>query len=221
MYKTAMRVMMIGLVALLGAEAEAHYVVIKGRCVWHSGECVRQDEDVPKPPIPINDIPISEIVARPKSVEILCPGGPHGIVKQIDLTNDGVTLAARKRIDPSDITERRDPVNNSNMSTNLEVQGIISDAIFLEDPALPRDSGDFDFCSGLVPLDMIIRSMSVEMNLYLNSDPTKSHSTWKAGTCTLSDTFNLKNYPKNVPPRGAPFDCSGTFGCHEGVCEEL
>jgi len=31
MYKTAMRVMMIGMVAMLGVEAEAHYMYVSGR----------------------------------------------------------------------------------------------------------------------------------------------------------------------------------------------
>ncbi|MGH8611686.1 MAG: hypothetical protein ACREYF_06495, partial [Gammaproteobacteria bacterium] len=80
----------------------------------------------------------------------------------------------------------------------------------------PRDDLDFDFCSGSLPLDMIIRTMSVEMNLYFDGIP-KSHSTWEAD-CTLSNKYNFTNFPKNLPPRGVAFDCA-TIGtpCH-GNC---
>ena len=48
--KRVMTVMMIGLVAMLAAKVEAHWVVVKGRCFWHSGECVRKDKEVDPPP---------------------------------------------------------------------------------------------------------------------------------------------------------------------------
>ena len=220
MSKTVKMIPLLGLALLtiLGTRAEAHYIVMGGRCYWHSGQCVRQDEDVPPPPAPINDILITETIARPGSVEILCPGSPLPIVKQFNLSNDGVTLVVQQPIAPGNITERRDPNTGKNISTNLEWDGVISDAIFLEDPKLsPKDPQDFNFCSGLVPLDTIIRSMSVEMNLYLKADPTTSHSTWK-GTCALSNKFSFTNFPKNVPPRGVAFDCSTTERCHLKEC---
>ncbi len=44
-------------------------------------------------------------------------------------------------------------------------------------------------------------------------DKLKPHSAWTA-TCTLSDKFNFKKYPKNVPFRGSLLDCSGASSCH-------
>ncbi|MGH8531762.1 MAG: hypothetical protein ACREV1_03290 [Gammaproteobacteria bacterium] len=208
MYKTAMRVMMIGLVAMLGVEAEAHWIIVRGKCYWHSGECVRQDKEVPDPPIPdpaVTAPPEAELVARPTQVEILCPGGN---VEVINLSN--VTLASRAPIVQGDITERRDPKGNF-ISRNLEVQRIVSDGLFLENPA------DFSFCSGLSPEDVIIRAMSVEMNLYCfdgQCSKATPHSAWRAESCTLSDKFNFKNYPKKYPPRGTLFECSGISTCH-------
>ncbi len=234
--KRVTRVMMVGLVTIMGVQAEAHYIVIGGRCYWHSGQCVRQDEDVPPPPIV--DIPRGDIVARNVSVEVLCPGFPQPPFITFVLPAEQ-TLAARAPIDQGDFTERQKRGGGviSNISTNLEWDGVISDALFEENPLNPN-AEDFDFCAGQRPRDVIIRSMSVQMNLYcVDADldpksPTycpsppvpppgvqKPHSAWKA-TCTLSDKFNFINYPKNFPSRAATsFDCSAIATCHGENCE--
>lgn len=218
--KRVMTVMMISLIAMLGVEAEAHYIVVKGRCYWHSHDCSRQDKDVPDP-VPFLFPPIGEVVATPKQVEILCAGGiVIDLSKLIDLSN--WTLAARKPIVQSDITK---VTSEGTVRRNAEWAVIVSDAHFLEDPTSTFST----FCeaSGTSgpPQDVIIRAMSVKMNLYCSSLIDKKcfgksgvpHSTWQADTCTLPDTFNFRN----LPSRGTRYDCSGTSRCHEGVCEKL
>ena len=80
--KRVMTVMMIGLVAMLAAKVEAHWVVVKGRCFWHSGECVRKDKD-PGPSPPSCTFPLVELVATVTRVDILCPGD---VVQTVNLS---------------------------------------------------------------------------------------------------------------------------------------
>ncbi len=210
--KSVMTVMMVGLIAMLGAKAEAHWVVVKGRCFWHSGECVRQDKEPAPDPVPILLPPIGEVVVTPKQVEILC----DGIVQKLDLSSEQWTLATRRPIVGSDITRVTNP--RGKVSRNGEWAVIVSDAHFLEDP-------DSIFCPKSTPKDVIIREMAVKMNLYCSrltdkacfSKPDEPHSSWEAKTCTLPVGFNLEKYPENLPPRGTPFACSNITTCH-GDC---
>lgn len=205
MSKTVKRVItvtMIGVVAMLGVTAEAHYVVIRGRCYWHSHECSRQDTDV-RDPVPI--LLTGEVISTTNRVELLCPGG--------NVEGEPVTLTARKPIVPSDTTR----VTNSQgqISRNAEWTVIVSDGYFLAST----------FCPGSVPpvppQDVIIREMSVKMNLYCSSrtdrecsgTPGAPHSTWEA-TCTLPGGFNFSN----LPARGTRYDCKETRRCHGVEC---
>lgn len=204
--KRVTRVMMIGLVAMLGAEAEAHWVVVRGKCYWHSLECVREDTEVPDP-VPILFPPLVELVASPIKVEGLCPDSDgDGVleVENIPLPNNPVILATpRTRIDQRDITERR-----GTNSRYLEVERIVSDALFYTTSC----------SSGLSPIEVIVRVWSsVEMNLYLNSVQPIPHSAWRAGTCTLPDEFHLTD-PINLPPPGALYKCGKITTCHANNC---
>ncbi|MGH8489429.1 MAG: hypothetical protein ACREXS_11355 [Gammaproteobacteria bacterium] len=207
--KRAMRVMMIGLVAMLGVKAEAHYIVVKGRCVWHSLECYREDE-APQDPVPILFPPVGEVVATPLKVQVLCPGG----VQDLDLSKEEWTLAAQKPILQSDITRVTTPRGKT--SGNAEWTVVVSDAHFLEDP-------EAVFCPDRKnPQEVLIHEMSVKMNLYCSRfdpkcKPNVPHSTWEAKSCVLPVGFDVKN----LPARGTPYSCSETTRCHEGVCEKL
>lgn len=210
MYKRVMRVMMVGLLAMLGAKAEAHYIVVGGRCYWHSGECTRKDKDV-QDPVPILFPPIGEVVVTPKEVEILCS---DGIVHKPDLASEELALSTRNPIVQSNIT--RVITAGSKTSRNAEWSGIVSDAHFLEDPTST-------FCgkSG-PPVEAIVRTMAVKINLYCSpitdtkcfSKPNEPHSTWQAEKCTLPAAFDVKN----LPARGTRYDCSGISICHGKEC---
>ena len=122
--KRVMTVMMVGLVAMLGAKAEAHWVNVGGRCVWHSFECSRMDTN--RPPPPDNPLPFVELLATPIHGQVLCPGTPP-VPKDIGLTEPMRTR--RTQLTLSDITQLQDPVSGDAISTS-EWQRIISDAFF-------------------------------------------------------------------------------------------
>jgi hypothetical protein len=68
--KRAMRVIMIGLVAMLGANAEAHYYMVAGKYKYCSLDCAVDLREVPDP---ISKSAQVRCEATAKSVEILCP----------------------------------------------------------------------------------------------------------------------------------------------------
>ncbi|OOO03723.1 MAG: hypothetical protein USCGTAYLOR_00002 [Chromatiales bacterium USCg_Taylor] len=70
MYKTAMRVMMIGMVAMLGVEAEAHYMYVSGRYYYHSIGCYAEIGTR----FPPNRWEV-ECQVNATRVELLCPDG--------------------------------------------------------------------------------------------------------------------------------------------------
>lgn len=211
MSKTVMRVLMIGLVSMLGVEAEAHYVVVRGKCYWHSLECGREDKETPDPKEVFDPTrgppPEIEVVATPRRVELLCTDGR---VEEINLRDRSVTLASGKPIGRGDFTSAR--IDGKPVRTNLQVQGIVSDSFFLEDPTLCRN--------GVPPEEVMIRVMSVEINLYCSPETDKlcfnkadePHSSWRAERCTLPDTFSVKK----LPTRGTLYDCSHISTFHNG-----
>jgi hypothetical protein len=195
--KSVMGVMTVGVVAMLGADAEAHYVVVNGRCYWHSGECVRKDKDAEDPDL-LNPPPIGELVATLKQVEILCPGG-----NIVVLDKDPGTLVAKKPIVQGDITNVTNVTSLRESKPYAEWAVIVSDTHFLADTR---------FCS-VPPQDVIIRSMSVKLNLYPDGDLSKpAHSSWEAGTCILPAEFK---FPQKPPTRGVGYACSGITICHD------
>ncbi|MGQ0593052.1 MAG: hypothetical protein ACT4QB_10480 [Gammaproteobacteria bacterium] len=225
--KRVMTVMMMGLIAMLGVvKAEAHYIVVKGRCIFHSLECGREDEEVPDPTpvpnpslvsLPLSEVvaqpslPLSEVVAKPDRVEILCADGR---VRFISLPDESVTLTAEKKaIAPSDFTEVKN-LDSKVIDRNLQFQGIVSDTHFLDDPTI---------CPRSTPEEVIIRRTSVEINLYCSPETDREcstkadqpHSSWIARRCTLPFRFT---FFFNRPTRGAPYDCSGISTCHGDEC---
>ncbi len=210
--KRVMTVMMIGLVAMLGAKAEAHWVILKGQCYWHSGECVRKDEDPPIEPPPLNESPpLGETRAIPTSVEILCPDGTIRTFSQLP-SPEALELIAQRRIVEADITR----VRNLDAKPFAEWGVPVSDALFFKEAFM----GALTCPNSIppIPRDVIVRVMQVKVNLYTDCAQTPCvgqtpHSGWMA-TCTLPDKFNFNPpYPKNVPFRGALFECSNISIC--------
>jgi len=93
MCKTIMRLMMIGLVAMLGAKAEAHYVVVKGK-VKYCSVCVEAElkEDKGNPVDPKTHDEKVEFRLMTKKIEILCPK------ETVVQSTKNVTLVVRKLI---------------------------------------------------------------------------------------------------------------------------
>ncbi len=205
MFNKAMTVMMIGLVAMLGVKAEAHWIVIKGNCYWHSGECVRQDGEGEKEPIPdpiSKESPLGELVLMPEQIEVVCPSNrERDRVQNVELSNTGLALIAKRAIVQSDVTNAFD--RHGEIGKNVEWPIVGSFATFLENG-----------CPGGAPAqNVIVRRMSVQMNLYLNGGK-QPHSAWTA-TCTLPKEFKL---PKKPPDRGVAFDCFNISTCHGDQC---
>jgi len=206
--KRAMTVMMVGLVAMLGVKAEAHYIVVKGRCYWHSLECGREDKDPGsgRPPASV------ELVAVPAVVDLLCPNPPHVESITIPSTERIILATPRTRLDQErDTTEER-RASGDIISRTVEWQRIVSDALFY------TPSSIVSCASRASPMEVIVRTWSsVKMNLYLPGSRLP-HSSWEAtGGCTLPPEFNFTNLP-----RGAPYTCSKPIACHEGEeCRDL
>jgi hypothetical protein len=79
--KRAMRAMMIGLVALLGAEAEAHYYVASGKYKYCSLHCAVQLTEVPDP---ISNPAQVRCEATATLVEIVCPKDQSSVILPVD-----------------------------------------------------------------------------------------------------------------------------------------
>lgn len=190
MSKRAMIVTMVGLlVAMLGATAEAHYIMVKAKLKWHSLNCGVDLKAVPSPDLNPAEV---ECVAEPRLVEILCVDDPANAtqprVVKVDLSKTPVTLVAKKRIDQNDITHE----------TNAHVEVIISDEPFL----------NFGVCEALnlTSIDVLIRTVSIKIKAYgcVGPDPDPClqkvlASTFSVAGYTLPYKFNLVNYPKNLP----------------------
>jgi hypothetical protein len=216
--KRVMTVMMIG-VAMLGAKAEAHWINLFGRCVWHSGECVRTDED-PKPnPISNNPNaphPVGEARVMPTSVDFLCPNGDIITLPDTTTPLDPVLLVAKRQIAPGDVTNATRL--NTGTTTSFAHWGVsFSEGAFLKNPVCTLNG------RSVLPNYALIRSMTVQMNLYCvestnaNNTPcpsqTSPHSTWSA-TCT-SDFNNMPGYPDDLP-YGASYTClESSSPCHQ------
>ena len=84
--KTVMTVTMIGLVAMLGAKAEAHTRIINGK----PRVCSVCDDDATVEEVPANFIGLAELIVKTqKTVTILCP--KEEVQVKTELTLVGVT----------------------------------------------------------------------------------------------------------------------------------
>ncbi|MGH8607921.1 MAG: hypothetical protein ACREX9_11030 [Gammaproteobacteria bacterium] len=193
MSKTVMRVMMIGLVAMLGAKAEAHYFIVGGKAKYCS-ICVDVKliyEDVPPPHT--EELEFVATIPQEKA-EILCL---DGTVKK---STDEVVLRVRKLIGQGDITEAQ---LGTDSATTAEVEAIVSDAAFLT-----KKINKFNVCPDFSPVDVLVRAVNLKIiSNQCTSTPCKPVSSLEA-VCTLSDKFDLKNYPKKLPPIETRYDCS-------------
>jgi hypothetical protein len=198
MFKRAMRVMMVGLVAMLGFKAEAHYVVVNGK-VKYCSVCVyaQLEKGNPVDLITTEEVDLIthtekvQFCLKTKEVEILCS---NGTVVQ---STENVTLVVQKLID-----------DQIDLGVTIEVRGVFSDEALLN--ALLAKT---NFCPGLsLPSDVLIRAAKVEIKTYAcNLDPTLECEQVKFVEldCMLPKKFNFENYPKNLPtPDETLYVCS-------------
>jgi hypothetical protein len=75
--KRAMRVIMIGLVAMLGANAEAHYIYVYGKYKYCSLHCIVDLKKVPDPVSEPAKVKCGATASEGEtlSVEVSCPDG--------------------------------------------------------------------------------------------------------------------------------------------------
>jgi hypothetical protein len=177
MFKRAMRVvMMIGLVALLGAKAEAHYVYVSGNYKYCS-ICVdaklKGEEDSINPTTHTEEL---EFLLTTELVEILCPDG------RIVFSSDLFQFVVKKTIGKDDITIQ---VNGQNGPlTTAEVKACVSDTALLLNSV---------FC-GVKPKAVLIRQMRAEITTsacYILCDTVDTFVT----DCILPAKYNLNNPP--------------------------
>lgn len=190
MSKTVMRVMMIGLLAMLGAKAEAHYYVVAGKAKYCSvcvdAELAEHEEHPINPATQTKEFaPHNEEVefcVTTKSVDIMCPlsGAKRMWVEQ--------PLVIRKPIGPDDITG----------ITTAQVEGVFTSLPLVE---------THDFCQGEgPPIAVLIRAMKVEIKTHACGilDRTNCEAvSFVTGKCRLPEEYGLPN----VPP-GTLYDCS-------------
>jgi hypothetical protein len=191
MFNRAMRVMMVGLVAMLGFKAEAHYIVVNGKVKFCS-ICVDVELEENKGN-PVDLITHTEEVdlithteevefcLKTKEVEILCP---NGTVVQ---STKKVTLVVRELIDLVDLGD------------TIKVGGVFSREALLK---------AFNFCPGLsLPSDVLIRAAEVEIKTNacnLVSTLGCEQVDFVKLNCKLPSQFTFSH----PPPVGELYGCS-------------
>jgi hypothetical protein len=187
--KRVTRVMIVGLVAMLGAKAEAHYTVRYGKAYYCSVDVVAKLTGVD----PIDLTAEAESVVTTKKVEYSCSDGTRG------QSTEGWTLTARRLIHLD-----RDQDQHLGITVGIKtippappVEFVTAELVIIvsDQPLLDR------FCptsSG----EIIIRSMSVVINIYTAARSVLA-STAEFKNCTLSNKYNLST----LPPIGFRYDC--------------
>ena len=116
--KSAMRVMMVGLVALLGANAEAHYVVVSGKYKYCSLHCIVDLRKVPNPILWPAEVKCEATAAL---VEISCP---NETLVQVPVNVD---MVGQGRIDQEDWTAyKSDPgLGKAHVEVNIPLDSLL------------------------------------------------------------------------------------------------
>lgn len=184
MSKTVMRAMMIGLVAMLGAKVEAHYIVVSNK-VKYCDVCIESDlvhEEHAVNPVTRTEEPAPhseevEFCVTPKKIE--CPGSEaRTVLKRV------VPLLLRMPLVPK-VTP-----------TRTYVEGRFDERSFRTQK----------FCQGELPLAKpIVRAMDVEIKTFAcRTSPRRKckRVSYAKGECTLPT-----EYGPEVPDQ-TPYDCT-------------
>lgn len=189
MFKTAISAMMVAMVSMSALEAEAHYFIVGGKAKYCS-HCidaeVEHDHQVPLG----GHLEEIENRVRTQEVEILCKDGTEV------LSVTPMNLFAKRLLEDGDITTLVDDKGNT-LLTTAELETRVSDAALRFDTVPCGDR----------PREVLTRKMDVKIiSRQCTSAPCNEVNTFTA-TCTLPKRFNLKDYPKNLPPIGTLYDC--------------
>jgi hypothetical protein len=200
MSKTVKTIGLLGLalLAMLGTKAEAHYIYVNGRWIYHSVGCIAELESVLNPATVPSSV---ECVVNTGLVETLCQG-PNGLVHTVSLPIQ-VTLVSKALIAPGDVTG----------PGLAEVEVIVPDAPLLNVNLNPA-------CVNSTPIAVLIHNMASTITVFrcvgLVADPclVRLVTSTAEAQCELPAQFNLENYPANLPPDGTPFTCTDLISAH-------
>jgi hypothetical protein len=185
MSKRAMKVMLVGLVAMLGVKAEAHWKVVAGKLKFCS-VCIEveleEDRGTVDPNTHTEEV---EFRLMTEKVEILCPGGT------VVQSEDKVTLVVRKPIDQGDM------------------KGVVSDTAFLAKPNFCPGSKPLDVLIRATKVEIKTYACYLPDPSTPEEPPTcEQVREFVKLNCKLPNKFNFKNYPKNYPPKETLYVCS-------------
>ena len=191
--KRAMRVMMIGLVALLGVKAEAHYVYYAGRYKYCSLHCVA---DLKKVPDPIEEPAKVKCEATATSVEILCPD------QSLVQSPVNWVLVGQGPIDQSNW--------NDQGKAHVEVNLPMPDSLLEQLHGLCINDGDWTPTPGRVKIltmpEAEICVVPSGPDLPALGDVLDGHALDQCSTAASTDTFHDCTIPSGSP-RGTFYEC--------------
>lgn len=173
----------VGLLAMLGTQAEASYTYVNGQWVYHSVGCQVTIGSLPNPPDPL----AVGCVVTTAQVDALCPN-----LSIVSLPIQ-VSLSAQQLLDPG--------------VTQVEV--VVSDSPLLNYGNIVNACGGSAATAALIR--NMVSTVTIQCIGPSASCPAPLLTTsTAAATCTLPTQFNLNNYPNNLPPNGTPFNCTIT-----------
>lgn len=173
------KIMLAGVLATLGAKAEAHYIMIGGKLVWHSLNCGTVFKEVTDPGTH-PALVVCNVTAQ--QVELLCKN-PHN--RNATFHSPGVQhFTVTRQINQDDITGPGKASVNALINTDQQLLN-------------PR------FCENAseIPTAALVRSASVEIKAFECDDAHCKQQGDLASTaslnCKLPSTYNFDNMPKS------------------------
>ena len=181
MFKSVKTIALVGLLAMLGTKAEAHYMYYDGRYYYHSVGCEVTIGDLPSSPDPVA---VHCLVATLK-LETLCPD--ESIVSSLLQVN----LSAQELLDAGE--------------TQVEV--LVSDSPLLN-PNINNACGSSTPTDILIRKMASTVTISQCASLVGHPCSVLVTTSTAATTCELSEDYDLEDYPNNLPPDGTEFSCT-------------
>jgi hypothetical protein len=171
----------VGLLAMLGTKAEAHYMYVHGKWVYHSIGCQATIGSLLDPPGPL----VEECVVNTAMVETRCSD------RSIVIFPIEVTLVAEVLIPPgqpqAEVVVSDDPLLDVNLNPACG-DSTPTDVLILN----MNSTISIFQCVGPVVAPCSVRLLT----------------STAAAQCELPAQFNLDNYPENLPPDGTPYTCT-------------
>lgn len=176
-----------GLLAMLGTQAEAHYVYMHGDYYYHSVGCEATIGSLPNPPDPL----VVGCVVATVQVETLCPDlSIVSLPLQVSLTNQVQIPPGQTEVE---VPVSDDPLLSLDLNDACGALAPIAALIRNFAPTVTISK-----CAGLLGNPCSV--------LLVTSTATS--------LCALPSQYNLDNYPENLPPAGTPFTCTNPLIVH-------